>query len=136
MAIYKEVNMRAIKFRAWKSWRKSTMLYSGQFDIKWSAEIGRYQAIDRTRFDSQWDMPLMQYTGLKDKNGNEIYEGDILATSQRDVFFEVVYGWNGDGNTYGWNYKSLKRPKHRIYSMDKPDRLEIIGNIYENPELL
>lgn len=115
--------MKEIKFRAWKSWRKPTMLYSGQFDIKWSAEDGRYQAIDRTRFDSQWDMPLMQYTGLKDKNGKEIYEGDIVQLAQ----FIIEVKWVNEFSRF---------TNKDDYTGFFPKNIEVIGNIYENPELL
>lgn len=76
--------------------------------------------------------PIMQFTGLKDKNGKEIYEGDIIATKQRDVKFEVVMGWSDDYGTWGWCFKS----RGKQWAADKAKGLEVIGNIYENPELL
>ena len=130
MAIYKEVDMREIKFRTWKSWRKPTMLYSGQFDIKWSAENGRYQAIDRTRFDSQWDMPLMQYTGLKDKNGKEIYEGDILKGNQGNFIADFENG------RFIVKFPSGATVQNLCTFLDSNGEKEVIGNIYENRELL
>ena len=75
---------------------------------------------------------LMQYIGLKDKNGKEIYEGDILKI-ETDIIGEVVFK---DGcfvnNSSGWGL-------HTYLSMPTPYKIpeiEIIGNIYENPELL
>jgi uncharacterized phage protein (TIGR01671 family) len=66
---------------------------------------------------------LMQYTGLKDKNGKEIHEGDIVKPFLRDDKLEVV------------------KIHHAIYCepfhyYDSPEDFEVIGNIYENPELL
>lgn len=70
---------------------------------------------------------LMQYTGLKDKNGTEIYEGDIVQT-----------GWQG-------NEKGVVVFESSTYCVDSgngymyfnhPESYEVIGNIYENPELL
>jgi len=126
--------MREIRFRAWKSWRKPAMLYSGQFDIKWSSETGRYQAIDRTRFDSQWDMPLMQSTGLKDKNGKEIYEGDIIKFEHDPNEFEnYKISW-GTATFYA---ESLEDNEYNNSLWDMPrENMEVIGNIYENPEMI
>lgn len=73
---------------------------------------------------------LMQFTGLRDKNGHEIYEGDILRTQERwvdkdgrlsSVRVQIqVVEWTGEYvNSHYW---------HEFY--------EVIGNIYENPELL
>jgi uncharacterized phage protein (TIGR01671 family) len=75
-----------------------------------------------------------QYTGLKDKNGKEIYEGDVVLYNRNiddetDKFiFEVV--WAKD--QYG-----LRETKHKYYLWDNHwDMTEAVGNIYENPELL
>ena len=89
-----------------------------------------------------------QYTGLKDKNGKEIYEGDIVASlfsssgkicSIGDVQFDCgVFGveWvhNKEDKTMvgGWGQR------HNLRRLDDDiiDNVEVIGNIYENPELL
>jgi len=97
---------------------------------------------------------IMQYTGLKDKNGKEIYEGDIMKVLDRDWVdmerdtrtFVVYYAKDAfilttptgikereseNPNTYNKNWIEAKLS--REYGRD---RFEIIGNIYENPELL
>ncbi|PZM86351.1 hypothetical protein DLH72_01285 [Candidatus Gracilibacteria bacterium] len=73
-------------------------------------------------------LELMQYTGLKDKNGKEIYEGDILQIGLRK--YEVI--WE-DGFYRLFDRKA--EAKEKYCSLNLKD-LKIIGNIYENPELI
>ena len=69
---------------------------------------------------------LMQYTGLKDKNGKEIYERDIVK-AQGEVR-QVVW------KDFGWCTASLKTNSY--YSLCENEKYTVIGNVYENPDLL
>lgn len=89
-------------------------------------------------FQYQEDYKIMQYTGLKDKNGKEIYEGDICKISSVDdegnwgieiTNTEIIY-YNGCFKTTYYGFP--------VYSWAKNNNvdMEVIGNIYANPELL
>lgn len=124
--------MREIKFRAWdkkeKRWHSDVFIHiDGRVN---SRELG-------INFKTANDFELMQYTGLKDKNGVEIYEGDILrAASIEGANLEVF--WRLD---FGVIDRSIRGAQWRM--TDLPDRVEnvlhdheVISNIYEKPELV
>lgn len=76
---------------------------------------------------------IMQYTGLKDKNGKEIYEGDVVFRKSNDETLEVsmVKGcWALENKTFLYFTINMNIEDSRINSC------EVIGNIFENPELL
>lgn len=74
-----------------------------------------------------------QYTGLKDENGKKIFEGDVLACGDSKVPSQIL--WNEKWG--GWAVKNLKRNEfHRLDIHFNRYIGEIIGNIYDNPELL
>lgn len=121
--------MREIKFRAWncrkKEFHEKPIAISNDGILRM---IGDDEWID-TSFIPQ------QYTGLKDKNGKEIYEGDILKL---DSHFSIRIEW-ADG---GFKVMDVDRIRYINKILDRHisdfviDIWEIIGNIYENPELL
>lgn len=119
--------MRDIKFRAWDK-KKSVM-------DNW-LEVQEMIAIHYAFHND--DYVLMQYTGLKDKNGVEIYEGDIanitLGLIEKGGYTERgVMKWNEKKAQFGFECKdSLFN-----HALESPDfKIEIIGNIHENPELI
>lgn len=135
--------MREIKFRAWNGERMKEVLTWG-FNEKFI----------RTPKESspEQDFKIMQYTGLKDKNGKEIYEGDVveyqyLNTLEQEVRkAEVKLLSIGDVNrnitayypfcySISGSYKERDREITECYLTPAND-CEVIGNIYENPELL
>lgn len=135
--------MREIKFRAWqKHHRKMLPVKIIDFNrntitVDYGEKtIPRFNTFDMENFE------LMQYTGLKDKNGTEIYEGDIvkakdpykLNSKERFYTCEVVFT---DGALFMLKHKTVKWGKEEVhyYNM-RIMEIEVIGNIHDNPELL
>lgn len=118
--------MREIKFRAWHKGIKK-MYKIGQITLE--KGVWNYEPEDRGFIGMskpyQPSFVLMQYTGLKDKNGKEIYEGDIVNQFNVDTIGIVKFK---DG-LFGIKSKGMF---WHIHSKNT----EVIGNIYENPELL
>lgn len=88
-------------------------------------------------FTSFRNVTLMQYTGLTDKNGKEIYEGDVVEYLERGMKNCVGIGqvfWDKDGWSVEGFYDGSQDEPGRAFSENA--QLEIIGNIWENPELL
>lgn len=145
--------MRQIKFRAWDK-EANIMVYSdhrtrklydvyygfemngeGELECWWEGEFTESYVLDRGILDN-----LMQYTGLKDKNGTEIYEGDIVNFQRTfkcpmdgktmrniNVNKEITF----DSGKFGYLLnKGITAIDSKVLNM------EVIGNIYENPELL
>lgn len=76
---------------------------------------------------------IEQCTGLKDKNGNLIYEGDIVELTDDDSFekpIKTIVRWAEENACFGLF------GSHNLYSSYDSDNFEVIGNIHENPELL
>jgi len=127
--------MREIKFRAWDVINKR--MYPIAFPSWNGAIVGKRsnKSVTAETIDEDGDNKpiLMQFTGLKDKDGVEIFEGDIVAYK---TFF---YGKERD------HKKVVKWEKWVSDDFEQPDcvgyfnlssEMEVIGNVYENPELL
>jgi uncharacterized phage protein (TIGR01671 family) len=81
---------------------------------------------------------IKQYTGLKDKNGNKVYEGHIVKITTTGLSWGKEYTWIGEvifsRAAFVVKSKDGKKDKFTMFAPDRP--IEVIGNIYENPELL
>lgn len=143
--------MREIKFRAWDSDKKE-MIYLEDNTTRNNSvmecqivfdELGHYVSVRYYGEDSWFEIKntkLMQYTGLKDKNGKEIFEGDIVKDKSfigvieyRDNIASFIVKINDSTlECLHWsplNEGNINRPANLEYT-------EVIGNIYDNPELL
>lgn len=100
--------MREIKFRAWNN-----------------AEKKMYPEVEDIR--ERYEIYLMQYTGLKDKNGKEIYEGDIVRSYEKVA---TIIWLESEGGFYARTLTG------ECFKYAHNSIIEIIGNIYENQELL
>ena len=125
---------RKIKFRIWDIENKE-MLRVQELDFEPTFYGGRI-AIRPDQYNDYFDtedMILMQYTGLHDKNGKEIYEGDIVKVTYKNEteIFEVRY--DEENTCFRMYYKDLK---FLDFAIEEVDLYEVIGNIYDNPELL
>lgn len=128
--------MRELKFRAWGRYGdeigntgKPQMIHDWQ-------ERGLVECVG---FDGGRHFDIMQYTGLKDENGEKVYEGDILENVKGHRFVMeyggLAFGWRGltpyANGMVKFSYDTITNP-----NITELTELEVIGNIYENPELL
>lgn len=137
--------MKQIKFRAWDAERQEMygeghgMMYGQQEEMDDSLLI---------RFKHFEGEPIfMQYTGLQDRKGQDIYEGDILTSEQYPFQDEGKYNYHGviewieeEASFYMTKRLANKEKRGMSDGISQPieeiEEFEIIGNIYEHPHLL
>lgn len=126
------VNSR-YKFRAWDTERREMAKV-----IAWE-EDGEITLQDSKggiwKTVAHYIAVVMQYTGLEDKNGKEICEGDVInCTSMHD--WNIPEWWNEDNSAKSVVIEDIRDIPYELFDADYQNDFEIIGNIYENPELL
>lgn len=133
--------MRKIKFRAWlKNEKKMVDVLYIDFDVKMIVFYNQdeeYEDVIREEFAPFDAINLIQYTGLKDKNGVEIYEGDVF------IYEDGCIGVVRYSEQYAWFIIEWYENSHSKEPIDDDPlgninihNMEVIGNIYDNPELL
>lgn len=131
---------REIKFRAWDVGLKEMIpVHDIQFHTPLEREVGGIKLKPKPcqptiintktlwRVIESTDAILMQYSGIKDKNGWKIYEGDICKDSDDGIYL-ITFDEAEFISIYDTNV--------REYLSETHDQIEVIGNIYENPELV
>ena len=137
------MNKRELKFRAWDTYTNQ-MIVEGFYPFGETMTFGLIESwldehpksntpsILRTN-----DVVIMQYTGLKDVKGKEIYEGDIVKYDHEDgvVIAKIVFKDHDDEsmNIAGFAYEYIRTEEGKE---DETCDLTVIGNIYENPNLI
>ena len=116
---------RVIKFRAWHPSNKEMVIFDNEKASK-DHYIARHLLLLMANKSVQGKDLLMQFTGLTDKNGVDIYERDIVDVLIDGERFIIDVSFDVDRDLNGWNVI----PQH------VNDGIEVIGNIHQNPELL
>ena len=135
--------MREIKFRAWS--KLLNKMLSHEDLNKTLKNLTKIEYIAGIFLPLNSDVEVMQYTGLKDSNGNEIYEGDIVEFLDEEVNYshcgveydefinigKVIFSHD---ELMGWDITNRNMDLEEVWHYR--EYIKVIGNIYENPELL
>jgi uncharacterized phage protein (TIGR01671 family) len=135
--------MRELKFRIWdnlkKEWVSNTNIWRMKTD-----EFGIGEIHPNTFYWKQHPdgLTFQQYTGLLDKNGKMIFEGDIVhyvfdgASYPKEAKDEILICKWDQGNAWFVFVEDLNKDGNGYYWLEVRDRCEVIGNIFENKDLL
>jgi len=139
--------MREIKFRAWDKENKKMLVSEDEENYLSIYLDGTFDSLgnmldisDSRRRQRSEELELMQFTGLKDKNGKEIYEGDIVDVKYRGIGSIIFMDKAMINPEYGFCKVLpaflIKQDNKSSAFLYKDRDLKVIGNIYENPELM
>lgn len=129
---------RELKFRAWNG---RAMEYGGFAIHATGSVMNMAEGLSNVLPSA----PIMQFTGLHDKNGVEIYEGDVVYAHMNDSKYVVEHGdfvdassdCDGDDSLqYGWYVRRISRGTQEENLCQSDALFAVIGNIHQNPELL
>jgi uncharacterized phage protein (TIGR01671 family) len=136
---------REIKFRAWDLLKNKIIQQVSILGISENFVTGfdRDDMLDSAKWESlegfSHTFALMQYSGLKDKNGKEVYEGDILL-SVNAITEPEIQGFVCKFKNFRWIFDSIMHPDIDFYAITDyayiQKKYAVVGNIYENPNLL
>lgn len=132
--------MREIKFRAWDNRSKSWLMHTDRMGFALDGECMMFGEWNRVlgsfRLSELNELKITQYTGLKDKNGKEIYEGDIIHA---DYFGSLVIGYCAQCAAFVGckenNFSDVDKI-HNFHHDITVSNWEIIGNIHQHTHLI
>lgn len=112
--------MKIIKFRVWNT--KLKKFFTQEDDQRIDLSLHYWETTKHVEYPQQ-------FTGLKDKNDKEIYDGDVINFYYNDRYLTLAVEWNDSWLCFGVNFNG------ELLYLNQLDEIEIFGNIYEKPEL-